>query len=1184
MNNKTKTKSLKVAIIAVALLLCLALAIGITGAFYQAKRQATGTLSMDQGIIIDYNGFDKTAAEDWATWTRGVTLPLFKTNDAQPGEQIAVNPAGIRANAESVNFYARVKLSYKFYNGETPVEFAESTKLIKTSSSFFGTNWVESGDGYYYYAAGTSLNKFNKGTQTFVDLFAADAKFIIEGEGFTGADNNGEGGGFKINDTTSINKIEVYLTLETLQGDADAAAEGWKITEVVKPIEVDVTTEEKPDINIDDIISEDKKDGEITIAGDPTAMKTILIGSRAFEGCTNLRLKLNNSTNITYIIASDAFSEGAKIWYGAAEATDLLINADTTGQTAGKENAWVVAEPNLKVFLPTGVTQNSTNTSYGKYQYTDDQGTWYFDLIDSNGKTVTLSSNNNMSVSTLGASTYANSNTYTAKLKKFVPNDGVTRVNIPKFIGISQDSDKYAVTELYETFQNRDGLISIAIPDSVTSIGEYAFSNCSSLTSISMPNSVVIIGARAFAYCNSLTEISIPDSVTSMNESSIFYQCNALETVNIGAGVNSVIWLTARMKNIKISSNNPYLTTDGQAIFNKVSEGLAVSKYFSLNQVYEIPNKLLLNNVEYPVTQIKSSVFSGKDITKITIPNNIITIGYRAFEYCPKLTSVIFEEGSKLTTISGKQPYISGANGVFRGCKSLTSITIPDSVTSIGAYAFSECTGLKTIKFGDKSNLISIGSNAFQGCTSLTAANLDVNSKLEKIESYAFQNCSSLTSITIPDSVTSIGNYAFSKCSNLTSINIGAGIQDVAWLPNNFSGSISISENNQYLATDTKAIFAKSNGELSVSKYMSADTTYDIPSSINGLPVTSIGDSSFESYSSLTSITIPDSVISIGESAFSGCSGLLSIIIPDSVKSIGSHAFYKCSSLPEIVIPDGLTIINGNTFYNCTALVKVIIPNNVTSIGIQAFYGCSGLISVNIGSGVTNIGENAFLGCSSLNSIIIPDSVNSIGRQGFMGCSNLSTLSIGKGLASIGYDAFANCNKLTKINITNLEAWCKLNVGSYASNNPLYYAHKLYLNDKLVTNLIIPNGVTSVTMAFAYCNSITSIIIPDSVTSIGKNAFKGCIGLTSVVIKGNITSISDYCFSGCSSLESVVLPSSVTTIGRGAFSGCSKLTTIYVDSADSTLLGFTKVDDTLYNENGIADASGKYYKYTGKIA
>ena len=189
-----RKNGLKIAAITIALLLCLALAVGITGAWYQAQRQATGTLSMDQGIIIDYKGFGKT---DEGIWSRDTTTTflLFDETNAQPGEKIAVNAAGIRANENSVNFYARVKLTYKFYNGETPVELADATKLIKTSSSFWANSWVDGGstDGYYYYATGSTLNTFAKTAIAFVNLFADGAYFKIEDEEF-----KGEGGGFVI--------------------------------------------------------------------------------------------------------------------------------------------------------------------------------------------------------------------------------------------------------------------------------------------------------------------------------------------------------------------------------------------------------------------------------------------------------------------------------------------------------------------------------------------------------------------------------------------------------------------------------------------------------------------------------------------------------------------------------------------------------------------------------------------------------------------------------------------------------------------------------------------------------------------------------------------------------------------------------------------------------------------------
>jgi hypothetical protein len=234
-------------------------------------------------------------------------------------------------------------------------------------------------------------------------------------------------------------------------------------------------------------------------------------------------------------------------------------------------------------------------------------------------------------------------------------------------------------------------------------------------------------------------------------------------------------------------------------------------------------------------------------------------------------------------------------------CTSLISITLPESLTKIGSYAFYKCSSLISIDIPE--GVTSIGYEAFYGCSSLTSITLPES--LTKIGSYAFSKCSSLISIDIPEGVTSIGYEAFYGCSSLTSINIPEGVTSI---------------------------------ESWTFGYCSSLTSINIPES-----VTNIGDDAFFGCSSLTSLNIPESVTSIGNSAFDCCSSLTSINIPEGVTSIGYDAFFYCSSLTSINIPESVTSIGYNAFYGCSSLTSINIPEGVTSIGNSAFDGCSSL-------------------------------------------------------------------------------------------------------------------------------------------------------------------------------------------------------------------------------------------------
>ena len=256
------------------------------------------------------------------------------------------------------------------------------------------------------------------------------------------------------------------------------------------------------------------------------------------------------------------------------------------------------------------------------------------------------------------------------------------------------------------------------------------------------------------------------------------------------------------------------------------------------------------------------------------------------------------------------------------------------------------------------------------------------------------------------------------------------------------------------------------------------------------------------------------------------------------VTSIGDRAFYYCSGLTSVTIPNSVTSIGSHAFDSCSGLTSVTIPNSVTSIGNSAFSACSRLTSVTIGNSVTSIGYNAFANCSHLTSITIPNSVTSIGYWAFQWCTGLTSVTIGSGVTSIGESAFSFCIDLKKVIVKDIAAWCGIKFDG-SDSNPLCYARHIYSDeDTEITNLIIPNSVTSIgNFAFQYCSGLTSVTIGNSVTSIGNYAFLGCSGLTSVTIGSGVTSIGGSAFENCSGLTSVTIGSGVTSIGNLAFDG-----------------------------------------------
>ena len=602
----------------------------------------------------------------------------------------------------------------------------------------------------------------------------------------------------------------------------------------------------------------------------------------------------------------------------------------------------------------------------------------------------------------------------------------------------------------------------------------------------------------------------------------------------------------------------------------------------------KIPN---VNFDTKPVTGIKSNAFENcGSLTSVTIPDSVTSIGSYAFDGCNNLQDIYITDIGAWCNIAGlsnlmeygasnKKLYINNelatsitipdsvtsiSYSAFRGCTELTSVTIPDSVTSIGPWAFEGCTGLTTVNWNATActSAGSYNSPIFKGCSNLATVNIGDNVKI--IPHYAFYNCTGLTNVTIPDSVTSIGDSAFSNCTGLTSVTIGDS-------------------------------------------------------------VTSIGQSAFSDCTGLTSVTIGNSVTSIGQSAFWSCTGLTSVTIPDSVTSIGSSAFYNTawynnqsaglvyagqvaykykgtmSSNTSIVLKEGTLGIGGGAFRDCTGLTSITIPDSVTSIGGSAFSDCTGLTSITIPDSVTSIGGGAFFGCTGLTSITIPDSVTSIDFGAFEGCtglttvnwnatectsdgssyypifkdcSNLATVNIGDNVKIIPPYAFKGCTRLTSVTIPDSVT----SIGGGAFDNTLWYddqpdglvfagkvAYKYKGTMPSNTSILLKEGTLGIAdSAFEGCTGLTSITIPNSVTSIGYEAFQNCTGLTSITIGGSVTSIGSNAFYGCKGLTSITIPNSVTSIDSYAFFYCTGLTSI-------------KFNGTIEQWNAIS--KGSYWKY-----
>lgn len=556
--------------------------------------------------------------------------------------------------------------------------------------------------------------------------------------------------------------------------------------------------------------------------------------------------------------------------------------------------------------------------------------------------------------------------------------------------------------------------------------------------------------------------------------------------------------------------------------------GVTITGYDGESTDVVIPEKIGGSKV----TTIANGAFKDNaDITSVKIPSTVTKIGADrygngAFDNCKSLKSVIIEPGTKAAVINAYS---------FRGCLALKEIIVPGNYSEIVQSAFENCKVLNSFTYSPSVSGIThtIDNSAFKGCQSLTQVTL--GSGLQKIGEYAFCNDSMLGTISIPDGVKSIDNYAFLNCTRLSGVTLPEGLTEINIYA--FSGCKAL-----------KAIVIPSTiKKLNTGAFQNCVSLKSITIK-EGTDEATIGSNCFDGCKSLESIVIPGNYSGIYTEAFKNCTSLKDVKYEESVNDIkhriSDFVFRYCNSLTNVVLEKGVTTI-GVAFEN-TNIDKLILPEGLITIGHAAFKNCSNLKYVSIPSTVQSIEGSsyggAFQNCSNLTDIYFSGNAKVeayIGNEAFRGCTSLKSVIIPGNYKKIGQGAFSDCTSLKSFEYKK---------SSYEFANQSI-GERVFSGCTMLEDVKLPITLEQIgAVAFSNCRALKQITIPEGVKTIGGNAFEKCNMLETVIIPSTVAQIPGYCFQYCSNLKNVIIAKGDldAKIGERAFSGCKSLTDISI--------------------------------------
>lgn len=904
-------------------------------------------------------------------------------------------------------------------------------------------------------------------------------------------------------------------------------------------------------------------------------------------------------------------------------------------------------------------------------------GTWgdVFWILDDSG-TLTISGEGNIPNSPGTSSTEAWL-AYKSRITSVIIEEGITGIGNGVFYKCDHVSD-VTIPEGVETigaaaFFGCSSLRGVVIPKGVINIGNYAFDGCSALSRITIPDGISSIGKYAFTGCEALTSIAIPTSVTSIGEGALslcgFTRISVAPGNTAYCDQDGVLFskdMTVLI-NYPTGRNGSYVIPEGVVLIDQyafeecygltgitIPEGVIRIGYMAFDNCSGLKNVVLPDSLE----TLAAAVFQHcTGLKSVKIPAGMTSIGVYCF-YDTGLTDVyyggspaywdeveIWEGNDPLLnatihyhekpsgtwgdlnwilddgnlTISGSglmEGFDSNSTSAWRAYKDeITSVRIESGVTSVGSYAFTECSELTSVTLPEG---------------------------LTRFDKIPFAGCVRLMNIVIPTSVTNINDMTFSGCNAVTDIYYcGTQTQWNAVTIGDENGSLlSATVHYNSYGPEVSGTWGQLSWSLDKNGVLNITGTgnmndFDSPDSTDAWReykdsilkvvissgITRIGDGAFLGCGKLIDVTIPESVTSIGAGVLELCTSLKSVEIPQSVNSIGNAAFWSCSNLERLVFPPNITHVEPFICTNCRNLKELTLPKNAESIARYAFKNCINLIDISIPNSVTSIEEGAFNFCSGLSSIELPSYLREIGTGAFAACSDLKTVTIYNRVSTINEGAFWNCESLTDVYYKGaLEEWAAIDIVEtqnepllnatihYNSDGPAasgtwgdlswtldgnglltisgvgamadldYKAPDAWLAHKdAITSVVIKSGVTSIggsafyrcgalesvtipagvtsigSAAFGRCTALTSVTIPKSVTNIGHDAFFYCTALTDIVMPDSVEKI-DYCaFQNCSSLTGLVLPSSLTTVSRYLFQNCSGLESITIPAGVTSI-------------------------------